>query len=221
MSGNGLRTSLAAVLAVSLAGNAYLGYRLNESDRVIHLQLASIDQIEVIRTKGGLLQVSSIRSPESFQATRPHDLLGIDLGATTTHIRVPAVFNYHIELAREWTVRVRPDKTVLVIAPVVRPTLPVAVDTAKLERYAEGVWSFITGTAELDALQRTITATLAVKAASPSYVQFQREAARQTVTEFVQQWLLTQERWKAVRGLAVKVYFADEPIGALPDSSRP
>jgi hypothetical protein len=215
------RLALVTALSISLAVNAYLWYRTDKTERRLHLQFASMDHIEVIRTKGGLLQVSTIRSPESFKASKPHDILGIDLGPTTTRIRVPAVFNYHIELAQEWKVRVRPDKTVIVVAPIIKPTLPVAIDTAKLERYAEGRWSFLSGSAELDALQRTITQTLASKALSPSYMQFQQESARSTVTEFVRQWLLTQARWKDAKGYTVRVFFANEPIEKMADLAQP
>jgi hypothetical protein len=213
-----------ALLAASLAANVWFVRRAGESERRLESWSAALDQVEVIRTEGGLLQVSTIRAPETFKAVKPHDLLGFDLGATTTHIRVPAVYHYHIELAREWKVRVRPDGSVIVIAPPVKPTLPAAIDTARLERQAEGRWSLFTGAAELEALERTITRTLQEKAGSAGYIAFQREAARETVREFVLRWLLTQERWKAARGgagengaRAVRVFFADEPIGALPD----
>jgi len=220
-----LLTSL--LLAASLGANLWLAHRAADSDRRLENWSAGIDQVQVLRTEGGLLQVSTLRAPETFKAVKPHDVLGIDLGATTTHIRVPATYHYHIELAREWKLRVRPDGTVIVVAPAVKPTLPVAIDTARLERQAEGRWSLFTGARELQALERTITQTLADKAASPGYVAFQREAARQTVAEFVQRWMLTQERWQGARAAAasaaaggapaVRVFFADEPIAALPD----
>ena len=209
-----LRLLLALVVLSSLGVNVYLAWRAMRDERRIEVQLQSPDRLEVIRTKGGLLQVSTIRSPETFQASTDHTFLGIDLGQTTTQIRVPAVFHYHIELAREWPVTVKGD-TLIVIAPAVKPTLPVAIDTARLERFAAGTWSLFTGTGELDRLQRSITRTLAVKAATPSYVQFQREAARQTVTEFVGHWLLTQERFKDLPKHTVRVFFADEPITSL------
>ena len=214
-----LRLIFLLLLALSLVANLWLMRRATESDRRLESWSAALDQVEVIRTEGGLLQVSTLRAPEYFKAVKPHDLLGVDLGATTTHIRVPATYHFHIELAREWKLRVRPDGSVIVIAPPVKPTLPVAIDTARLERQAEGRWSLFTGARELEALQRTITSQLADKAASPGYIAFQREAARQTVAEFVQRWLLTQERWKnAARGSTVRVFFADEPIAALPDA---
>jgi hypothetical protein len=210
------RLLIAVLLLASLAINALL-LRGRQEERRTENWGPSVDRVAVIRTEGGLLQVSTIQSPETFSAVKPHHVLGLDVGATTSHIRVPAAIHYHIELAREWKVRVRPDGSVLVIAPAVKPTLPVAIDTARLERFAQGRWSLFTAGSELDALQRTITDSLAAKAGSASYLAFQREAARQTVMEFVRQWLLTQERWRELHGKPVRVFFADEPISALPD----
>lgn len=202
------------VLVASLGANAWLAWRSTRAERRAEIQFASPEEVAVIRTPGGLLQVSTIRSPETFQATTDHKFLGIDLGATTTQIRVPATFDYHIELAPEWRVTVR-EGDVLVIAPPIRPTLPVAINTARLEKFSSGTWSVFTGPGELDVLQRSITQTLALKAGSPSYVQFQREAARQTVQEFVAKWLLTQDRFQDTRRRAIRVFFADEPISTM------
>jgi hypothetical protein len=200
------RTTAAAALVGSLALNAFLAWRSVQSGQHVEVQLSAPDRIEVIRTPGGLLQVSTIKSPETFQATTDHRFLGIDLGQTTTQIRVPAVFNYHVELAPEWKVTVH-GNAVLVIAPAIKPTLPVAIDTARLEKFSSGTWSLFTGPGELDALQRSITQTLALKAATPSYLAFQRE--------FVAKWLLTQQRFDAGSTPSVRVFFADEPIDAL------
>jgi hypothetical protein len=141
-------------------------------------------------------------------------VLGVPVGQTTSQIRVQAVYSYHVELAPEWKVTLR-DRTFIVIAPRVKPTLPVAIDTARLERYASGAWSMFTGAGELDRLQRSISESLAAKAGLPSYVQFQREAARATVTEFVTKWLVGQERFKPMGEYKVRVFFADEPIETL------
>jgi hypothetical protein len=208
---------LGAILLGSLVANYVLYRQLKDTSRKYQSWSASLDKVEVVRTEGGLLQVSTIHSPEYFMATKPHSLLGYDLGPTTTHIRVPATYHYHIELAREWRVRVRPDRTVIVVAPSIKPTLPVAIDTARLERHAEGRWSMLTGTSELEALQKTITQQLAGKASTASYIKYQRESARSTVSEFVRKWLLTQDRWKDHRSLQVRVFFADEAISELPD----
>lgn len=211
---NVVKILLAGVLAASVVLNVILTWHLWTPSRGVEVLLQSPDRVEVIRTQGGLLQVSTIKSPETFQATTDHKFLGIDLGQTVTQIRVPAVFNYHVELAPEWRVTVTGD-TVLVIAPAVAPTLPVAIDTARLEKFSSGTWSLFTGTRELDLLERSITQTLALKASTPSYLQFQREAARQTVEEFVRKWLLTQQRYQSGGRRAVRVFFSNEPIDSL------
>jgi hypothetical protein len=210
-----LGAALGVLMLGSLAANVGLAWWVfSGTASRAQVQLASPERVEVIRTQGGLLQVSSIRSPETFQASTDHRFLGIDLGRTVTQIRVPAVFNYHVELAPEWRVTVN-GHNVLVIAPVVKPTLPVAIDTAHLEKFSSGVWSAFTGATQLDLLERSITGTLNVKAATPSYRLFQREAARQTVTEFVAKWLLTQQRFATGAKPVVHVFFADEPVDSL------
>lgn len=216
-----IRLTIALLLVLSLAANmVWLSRLWGEPARRSTTQSAAIDQFEVIRTKGGLLAVSTIKAPELFQATADHTVLGVPVGQTTSQIRVQAVYGYHVELAPEWKVTLR-DKTFIVIAPRVKPTLPVAVDTARLERYASGAWSVFTGPAELDRLQRSISQSLAAKAALPSYIQFQREAARTTVTEFVTKWLITQQRYQPAGDYKVRVFFADEPIEALGSAPPP
>ena len=120
------RLTLTLAVVASLGLNIFLARRLLTPNRQVEVQLQSPDRVEVIRTPGGLLQVSTIRSPETFQATTDHMLLGLDLGQTVTQIRVPAIFNYHVELAPEWRVTVTGD-TLLVIAPAVAATGPLRV----------------------------------------------------------------------------------------------
>ena len=210
-----MRIAFALLVVASLLANLFFLLREGGAQRrVVVTQSPAVDQFEVIRTRGGTLAVSTIKAPEFFQATAEHTVLGVPVGQTTSQIRVQAVYQYHVELAPEWKVTLR-DKTFIVIAPRVQPTLPVAIDTAKLERYASGAWSLFTGADELDRLQRSITQSLAAKAVLPSYIQFQREAARTTVTEFVTKWLVAQPRWQPASAYKVQVFFADEPIEAL------
>jgi hypothetical protein len=62
-------------------------------------------------------------------------------------------------------------------------------------------------------LQKSITASLATKAATQELLQVQRESARKTVAEFVQKWVVEQPQWKATKTPVVLVFFADEPLG--------
>ena len=207
-----------AAVTASLVANVYLAWQLKPAWFGAS-PASSPDRIEVIRTPGGLLQVSTIASPELFQTMHDHTIFGLPVGKTTSQIRVPATFHYHIELAPEWKITVR-GKAITVIAPRVKPTLPVAIDTVRLEKLTSGAWSLFTGKAELDVLQKSISQALAAKASSPQFIQLQREAARKTVTEFVAKWVLEQKGWTPSAGYSVRVFFADEPIEVL-EAYRP
>jgi hypothetical protein len=174
------------------------------------------EEIMVMRTPGGLLEVSRIQATEQFDTRFVHSLLGIPLGETVPRIRVPVVYRYHIELAPEWRV-LRSRDLFTVVAPPVQPSLPVAVDLSRIEKEASGTWVLLpfTATDDLDDLEREITARLAEKAMLPAYVQLQREAARATVGEFVRKWLVTQAQWQTVPAPRIRVLFADEPVGSI------
>jgi hypothetical protein len=174
------------------------------------------DEIMVMRTPGGLLEVSRIQATEEFDTKFVHTLVGIPVGETVPRIRVPAVYRYHIELAPEWRV-LRTSETFTVVAPPVKPSLPVAVDLSRMEKDASGTWVLLpfTETDAIDDLERQLTARLARKAVMPAYIELQREHARKTVAEFVRKWLITQVQWQSVSRPKLRVLFADEPVGSL------
>ncbi|HEY6565248.1 MAG TPA: hypothetical protein VIY86_12165 [Pirellulaceae bacterium] len=209
-----MKLIFAAIAIASIAANIFFIRGLWGGSDPVAIRTITTDEPVVMRTKGGLLEVSSIKSPERFEASQNHTIAGIFVGKTISRIRVPAVFRYHIELAPEWKILLR-DKTFIVVAPPVTPTLPVAIDTASLESESSGTWSLITGQKLIDDLQRSISAGLAEKAKSRTYVELQREEARKTVAEFVTRWLITQDRWKSTSDHPVRVFFSDEPIRVL------
>ena len=203
-------------LVLSLLANALLGWWLWRAQPPAPPPLAqAVGEAVVLRTPGGRLEVAELKQVETFEVSRDHDVLGVPVGSTFSRIRVPAHYRSHVDLAPEWRVSVRPDGSVRVIAPRLQPTLPVAIDTARIEKESRGLWSMFTGPDQLAALEKSITASLATKAASAPMLARQREAARATVAEFVQKWLMTQTDWKPHAGQKVEVLFADEPIDAL------
>ncbi|MEO6277530.1 MAG: hypothetical protein ABIP59_06905 [Roseateles sp.] len=198
-------------MIVGVAANAALfAWQLRAPPKTV-TTVTSADAV-VMRTAGGLLEVSTVSAEERFDSTTTHTVLGVPLGKTVAQIRVPAVYRYHIPLAKEWTLR-QTEGALIVIAPPVRPSLPVAIDTGKLESFALGLWSPITGEAAVQSLQKSITAVLATKANTAMLSKLQREAARLTVTEFVQKWVAEQPRWPGGKHPAILVFFADEPLG--------
>ncbi len=206
---------IAAVIVMSVGIGGFAGYKLAPRDKS-EMRVATIDEPVVMHTNGGLLEVATIKATERFDNTTTHSLFGQEVGNTFAHIRVPVTYRYHIALAPEWRFMLR-EKTFVVVAPPVKPSLPVAIDTAKLERESHGIWSLITGTDTVDKLQRSITPTLAEYAASKKYLDLQRDTARTTVTEFVGKWVMSQEKWSSAKDYRVKVFFADESIQSLQD----
>lgn len=169
------------------------------------------EEVLVMRTPGGLLEVSTFHASEHFDQRIEYSLFGFKVGETVPHIRVPAVYRYHIELAPEWPVR-RVGHVFTVVAPEIKPSLPVAVDLGLMQKDVGGSWVLVAFNAseDLDILERQVTEKLARKAGSAAYIAIQREYARKTVREFVRKWLVTQTRWHDGSGLTIRVRFADE-----------
>jgi hypothetical protein len=174
----------------------------------------------VFRTPGGLLEVASVRTTEAFRRTSTMRFAGINLGTTVSEIRAPATFRYQAELGADWRA-IESGGKLVIVAPAYRPALPVAIDTRFLEVHTRTGWARFDGRDNEQALLHQLTADLEAKATSPAYMETHREQARTTATEFVTKWLLTQERWKAVRPGQVRVYFADEPMDRLRTSDSP
>jgi len=207
-----MKPIVAVLIAASLGLNSFFAYRLWFAPDAVKTSHVTQDLV-VMRTPGGLLEVSTITAEERFDSTTGYTVLGVPVGKTVAQIKVPAVYRYHIPLARDWDFRIS-GRTLIVVAPPARPSLPVAIDTGKLASFSSGLWSPITGTAAVGALQQSITLQLAQKAASPQLLLLQRESARQTVSEFVQKWVIAQPRWKdVVKPPTVLVFFEDEPLG--------
>lgn len=210
-----MKASLIFLLVASLVGNLY---QFQKARDVGTPDVHAANEAVVMRTKGGLLEVSTIKVSERFESSKAYSFLGANLGKTATQIRVPVVYRYHIELAPEWKIQLR-NKTFIVIAPPVKPTLPIAIQTTGIEKESSGVWSVLTGNSLLNKLERSISPVLASRAESALYVGLQREASRKTVAEFVSKWLITQERWKSASAYPIQVYFSDEPIQVLGNSA--
>lgn len=215
-----MKSILVLIIAASLFGNYYQHKTAQEVDKASILHVDAADAPVTMRTNGGLLEVSTIKVSESFQSGSLDSNFRDSIWKTATQIRVPVVYRYHIELAPEWKILLR-EKTFIVIAPAVKPTLPVAIETTKIEKRSSGAWSFFSGNSLLDKLERSISPTLAARAGSSKYIFLQREASRKTVTEFVEKWLVTQEQWKSAASFPIHVYFSDEPIQLLGDAALP
>ena len=166
---------------------------------------------EVRDTDGGPLVVATLENTKTFKRTNRRTILWdkISLGTTVTEIRVPATFNYCIELSDPWKLDVR-NQQCFVIAPVMRPITPVAIHTDKIEKRSERGWARFNKDEQMDALMRSITPRLTSHASSDSQVSLVREPARKSVAKFVRKWLMKEKHWHKDRFRTITVIFADE-----------
>jgi len=204
----------AVLVVIVFAGGGYAAYKFMGDSGKSDIHSYTIDQPIVMHTKGGLLEVSKVLVTEHFESSVINTVLGVGVSKTTARARVPAVYRYHIELAPEWKFEIK-DGTFFVVAPAVKPALPVAIDTTQLVSDSSGAWSMVNGQKKIDELVKRVTPILAAKAISQQYIDLQRNEARKTVEEFIRKWLLAQEKWKPASAYPMHVTFSDEPVSAV------
>jgi hypothetical protein len=160
---------------------------------------------------GGLLETATIRMGEDFYKSDARVWWGIYLGNTVSHIQAAATYRYGVPLDDPaWEVVTR-GQTTVVVAPVLQPSLPVAIDTGTWREKTENGWARFDKAEQLDALRRGVSEDLAERATDERRVALAREASRRTIGEFVETWLLARDSaWTKSAFSVVKVIFQDE-----------
>jgi hypothetical protein len=199
-----------ALIAVLVAVVLWAGYNRLFRHAVTESGAAVSGVPVVMRTPGGLLEIATVTVHERFKRTDTREFWGIALGTTVSIIQVPAVYRYHIELARQWPIAIE-GKTAVVRTAEVKPSLPPAIDTTRMEKYTQSGWARFNKDENLDLLERSITPELQRRAGDPAIRQLAIEAGRQTVREFVTTWLLKEQGWKNDAEHRVVVLFPGEP----------
>ena len=176
---------------------------------ITHTFTEHVGQINA--TKGDILELATVENTESFVRTDSKRVFWdmINLGTTTSDIRCPVTFRYHVRLSDPWRLATR-DNLCLVLAPPISPSLPPAIHTGALEKRSQAGWARFNGSENLDTLEHGLTPELEKRAADSDHKALAREASRQAVAGFVKTWLLTEDRWRNDRLSAVVVVFPDE-----------
>jgi len=168
--------------------------------------------IKVTATNGDILEVGTLDMDETFTRYNAKTVAWnlVYLGTTVSEIRAPAVFRYHVKLSDAWKVTVDGDRCV-VIAPIIRPSLPPSIRTEKMEKKSTNGWARLNAAENLADLERSITPSLEVRAATPEHIAKVRDPARQAVAKFAKAWLLdgSVDRPQDIKDIVV--VFADEP----------
>ena len=172
---------------------------------------------------GSHLEIATAEATESFSRTTNYEVLGkkLPLSTNVSEITVPATYRFHIDLNDEWNLT--PDgKRLVVRAPRVRPTLPVAFDTAKVGKKTSNGWVRWDAEDDLAELEKGITGQLAVRAASPESLAKIEDQGRLAVARFIRTWLLSREAWGEGRFEEIVVIFEgeEETADVLPQSLR-
>jgi hypothetical protein len=181
-------------------------------------------ELSVQGTEGNILEVATAEAKEHF--TRTTNLVWFDrvvpVGTTVSEISVPATYRFHIDLKGPWDVAAY-DGRVTVVAPPISPSLPVAFDSGAMEKKTKSGWGRWDGNENLQELERSLTAQLGERAASPGAIDRVREASRLAVAKFVKGWLMSGQHWGASTYREIVVVFPDEigKPGAEPLSNRP
>jgi hypothetical protein len=209
-------------LAVKQAGDAagQIAERFR-TGRITTTFTAALPQLE----PGGLsLELASYESTETFRRTDERAVFFdlVPLGTNVTEIRVPVTYRYHVRLSDPWHLEVK-DRICLVRAPPLRPTLPPAIHTDRMEKRGERGWLRFDLEQQMDQLEKGLTPALIVRAGEPRTMLLVRETCRRRLAEFVRDWLLREDQWRQDRFTAITVTFEDEgkdPAAAAPTLRR-
>ena len=155
-------------------------------------------RVVLMPTNGGQLEIATVTAQEALEreSSGKYRVLGglfeVDLGTTYSRVRVTAVYRYHLKMASVWKLELRSDRTCVVRTSQVEPTLPVAFDTATLERFTTSGWARFDKHENLADLERSLTAALA--GMSRRHLASAMEVGRPVLQKWVADWLLKYER---------------------------
>lgn len=192
------------------------------SGNITETFLASIPEFDPDGT--GNLEVATLTAVETFKRSDERRILWdmLSLGVAESEIRVPVTYRYHLRLNDAWHLEIQ-DGTCYVLAPTLRPSLPPAIHTDRMEKRSDADWLRFDAEDQLLALERSVTPTLGRFAKDARHLGLVRENARRAVETFVKSWLLREDLWGAERVRHVEIVFPDEEIDdpTFPDIRRP
>jgi hypothetical protein len=159
----------------------------------------------------GRLEVGTAEANEIFRSQDTKmTAWWLNLGTTTTEIKVPVTYRYYVDLSEPWTLSVS-EHNCFVEAPPLKPSLPTAIHTNGMEKKSDTGWARSFDSQKLmDDLEKNITPTLDQWATKPEHLDKVRENARLVVARFVRAWLMRENQWKDENLTSVTVRFRGE-----------
>jgi len=182
-----------------------------EKFRTGHITSTFVEDLPTVTsTHGDVLELAMFTSTETFTREESTTLAWgyLPPSNTSAEIRVPTTYRYHLKLSGPWRLATR-GNVCIVLAPSIEPSLPPAIDTARMEKRAASGWASFDKNAMLDSLEKDITRHLSKRAANPTHIDLVREQCRRSVADFVQTWLIKNSQWPEKIN-AIVVVFPDE-----------
>lgn len=187
--------SAVVLLALLAAAGAWLF--LTRSGGVLQERLGLLDpaRIVIVRTPGGLLQVSTVEKVEEFGWKTSWQCPLLDCSGlmpqTVSRIKVRASYVYVVPLAAEWKLEWKGDRYELRVPPL-QLQEPVGFATQDLQVQTEASWASPSVAGNRENLLRNLGPELASRGRQLEYLQAQRAAAARTVEEFARKWMREQ-----------------------------
>lgn len=164
---------------------------------------------EVIRIKGGMLEIATLKKGEVYYLDR-RIVLGpvvVPFCPEKARVELIAYYTYRVPLADTFPARYASGK-LEVRAPRPKALFPVGFDTSTLQKQIDKCW-LVPGQNSMGDLEKNISERLKRDALKPAYIAFaENNGARETVREFVRTWLMTQTEYADLpRDLPIEVTF--------------
>ena len=178
----------------------------------VQVHQLAVDEIIIVRTPGGLIEVATLIKNEDFSWSTEHTCKFFDcsvVGRTVSNLRVPVHYTYRIPLAASWTLKLRDGYYELKV-PGFEPKLPVAIDLTKAELSTKGGMFSPNKAAHRESMMKHLVPEFNKRATQKSYLDSQRDTARKTVGEFARKWMVKDGVDAKKADLPIKVFFADE-----------
>ncbi len=177
--------------------------------KMIVKSFAEWRELLVEGNEGNILEVATATATEDFSREATVTIMSRPIVSKTSSISVPATYRFHIDLTGNWQV-VEDGSRIIITAPELRPSLPVAFDTARMEKRTEEGWGRYIPTSTMAELEKNLTEKLGERAAAPETFAKVREKARRSIAKFLQSWLLTEEQWREGQFEELVVLFEGE-----------
>lgn len=197
-----LKNIAIAVLAVIvgfLALKAMLPSLFDAKPIVEEDRSADVDMPVVIRVKGGMLEVATLKNRRSFSGASDPTILGMAI----PYCREKSVWHanysitYRVRLGERWAIQYAKGR-LIARAPELEPALPVAIDTRSLVNTAnEKCWFAMSGGTK-DRVLKRISSDLEKTAKGMPAKNYARTEARQTIVEFIRTWAFNQKDYPSL-----------------------